>query len=202
MANEYVTLAEMKALHGIDDDAEDTRLGWALVSASRAIDAWCGRRFYKDTSASARKLFAGPADVVDLTAQGCEFYDTDGLVVKLDEGDDGTFERTLTASEYQLEPVNGLRGGVPGWPYTRIVALDLRWFPMHRHRPGVEVTAKWGWAAVPEPVKQATRLLTTAGWKRKDAAFGIAGFDGFAMRLREDPDMRAMLRPFRRPGIG
>jgi len=61
----------------------------------------------------------------------------------------------------------------------------------------VRVTARWGWSAVPAQVKQATILRAVALFKRKDAPHGVAGFDGFGVvRLRQDPDVEALLQPF------
>ena len=40
-------------------------------------------------------------------------------------------------------------------------------------RGRLQVTAKWGWAAVPSVVTEACRILSTDLWKRKHAPFGI-----------------------------
>jgi hypothetical protein len=73
------------------------------------------------------------------------------------------------------------------------------WLPYGR--PGIKVTARWGWSAVPDPVRDATRLLATRLYLRKDAPFGNEG--GFSEMgpvriVASDPDMTRLLRPFRR----
>lgn len=198
MPDPYVTLESLKSQLDIDDTNDDVRLTASLDAASRAVDGWCGRRFWLDAGVSA-KSFRSWGGRVDLA--GAEFATTAGLIVKVDPGDSGTFDVTLTeGTDFILEPLNGSRGGLD-WAYDAVVELSAGTFPRHPVRPGVQITAQWGWATVPDQVKQATRLLAVAYWKRKDAAFGIAGFDGFAMRLRQDPDVIALLAAYKRPTI-
>lgn len=202
MADPYITLAEVMDLvlgAGGHADEDVARLNGALLAACAAIDAWCGRTFTKAEEASGRRFRARPGVV---WLNGSDIATADDLVVKTDQDLDGTYETTWTVdTDFLLEPFDQVRGGVT-WPYEQITAVGSRVFPTIGLRPGVQITAVWGWPAVPEPVKQAARLLTVAGWKRKDAAFGVAGFDGFgAVRVREDPDVARLLAPFKRPGI-
>ena len=57
----------------------------AINAASRQIDAFCGRYFYADGSASARKFFTD--DLYRLKVD--DISTTTGLVVKYDDDDDG-----------------------------------------------------------------------------------------------------------------
>lgn len=199
MANEYITSAEFRAYlreqptyTGDDDEFDDVRL-----SASRAVDVYCGRRFYADATASARTFHATSPAVV-LTD---DFSTTADLVVKTDTAGDGTFATTWTINtDFILEPANGVRDGIEGWPYTRIVALDTKWFPRMLRRPGVQVTAKWGWAAVPEPVKLATKMLALEHYRQRDTPFGVMGMGDFAMRVRANPQVALLLDPYRTAG--
>lgn len=193
----YVTLDELKDALGVEHANEDSRFAAALNAASRAVDDFCGRVFTTDTAATARQFqpHSGSLCLVD------DFYTTSGLVVKTDDDDDGTFETTWAAADYLLQPLNGRRGAQT-WPYTEIHTLIPRSFPRTAH-PAVEVTAKWGWTTPPEPVKYATRLLAMAAWKRKDAPFGVAGFDTFGVvRVRDDPDVARALGPYRLGRVG
>ena len=70
---------------------------------------------------------------------------------------------------------------------------------MHRNR--VSVTAKWGWANVPDEVKLATILKAVRLYRRKFSPDGAAG--GFTLPVikvttREDPDVAMLLEPFRK----
>lgn len=188
----YATLAELKAYLRITDTADDTQLLDSLLTASRGIDHYCSRRFYPDSAASARTYH--PRDWTTTVAD--DFWTTTSLAIALDDGDTGTFSTVLTTADYSLEPSNGVVDGEPGWPFYRIVAVN-RDFVCGR-RPSVQVTAKWGWAAVPSPIKQACVYLAEEAYKLKGSPFGVASFDQFGpIRMRENPRVMSMLNPYR-----
>jgi hypothetical protein len=200
ITNGYLTAPQLKDYLGITLSDQDGNLEDAISAASRAIDSFCGRRFYADTAATARTYQPGSpycATVHDIST-------TTSLAIKTDDGDDGTFETTWTSgTDYELEPGDGIGpNGQTGWPYWRIVAVGARIFPTGIRRRTLQVTAKWGWAAVPDDVEQACRLLAAEMFKRKDAPFGVAGFgaDGLLVRVREDPKVKDLLLDFRRRG--
>lgn len=198
MANEYVTQAELKSWLNITDNIDDALIDVCRESASRAIDGYVGRRFYKDAVASARRFRA--VDPVVLAVP--DFWDTATLVVETDDNNDGTFENTWTSSEYQVEPLNA---DAEGWPWRELVAIYDRVWPLRGPRACVRVTAKWGWAAVPADVKQALYLQGARVFKRKGAPFGIAGAGDQLGEVRMlsanlDPDVRVMLDRFRPAG--
>lgn len=191
----YATLAELKAYVGITDTADDDLLTDALTSASRGIDHFCGRRFVKSSAASARVYYPDTRLRVDVD----DFHTTTDLVVKTDDGDDGTYETTWSSTEYQLEPLNGIRDGETGWPYNRIVSVEGRWFPHCSYRAPIQITAQWGWATVPAAVKQACLIVAAETHKLKDAPFGVASYGDFGVvRVRNNPMAAGMLAPYRR----
>ena len=59
-------------------------------------------------------------------------------------------------------------------------------------------------ASVPDDIVQACLILSTRLFKRKDSPEGVAGFADFgAVRLsRMDPDVQALLNPFRIIPVG
>ena len=64
-----------------------------------------------------------------------------------------------------------------------------------------KVSARWGWPATPDVIKQATILQASRLFTRLDSPLGIAGFgDMGAMRVsfRGDPDVGMLLNPYRR----
>lgn len=190
----YATLAELKSYLKITDSAEDAELDQALSSASRGIDKYCDRSFGKDTSATARVYYSDSAYLVRVD----DFHTTAGLVVKTDAGDDGTYETTWASTDYQLEPLNGMVDGETGWPFSRIRAVVGN-FPPCPRRPAVQVTAQWGWTAVPAPVKQACLIVAAETFKLATAPFGVAGFGDFgAVRVRDNPMAVRKLDPYRR----
>lgn len=195
IGDSYASLPELKERLGIADTVDDDRGNDALASASRAIESACNRQFNKTTSATARVFY--PHNERWATVD--DFHTTTGLVIATDQGDDGTYELTWTATDYQLEPLNGIVGGEQGWPYFKIRAMRSRWFPTWGIRAPIQVTAQWGWTAIPAPVKESCLILASEGLKLKDAPFGVAGFGEFgAVRVRDNPMVARKLAPYMR----
>lgn len=171
ITNGYATLAQIKDFIESDSasSAHDPDLERAVEAASRAIDNYCGRIFYDTGSATAKTFRA--RDPYELVVP--DFHTTTGLVVKTDTTDDGTFDETWTSSEYQVEPLDP----EPGWPWHRLVAIDTELFPTGGRRARVQVTARWGWAAVPKPVESTCLIVAQELFRRKDAPFGYIGED-------------------------
>lgn len=198
MAAAYATVQDAQDQLDISDTSDDAYLDVCLNAASRAVDQWCNRRFYKDTSATARYYTATDPRWLDVD----DFWSTTGLVVATDAGDSGSYATTWTTSDYELHPINGIAAGYEDWPYTALSATGNLWFPTPRmHRNRVSVTAKWGWANVPDEVKLATILKAVRLYRRKFSPDGAAG--GFTLPVikvttREDPDVAMLLEPFRK----
>lgn len=195
----YATLPDLKTRMDIGDTIDDARLTEALESASREIDAWCDRRFDQDVVATAR-LFRPVDDSLIVTD---DFYSTTGLVVATDPSGAGSYATTWAASDYQLEPLNGVRYGQPGWPFDRIVAVGTLTVPTGSRRPAVKVTAMWGWPAVPANVREACLIIAAESFKLGDAPFGVAGFGEFGpVRVRMNSRAQQLLDPYRRLSMG
>lgn len=193
----YVTLVALKSYLKITDAVDDAELTIALSSASSAVEDFCNRQFNDAGSATARVYL--PEDyrwvVVD------DFSTVTGLDVKVDQDGDGIFETSFTAVDYQVAPTNGVVRGRPGYPFweLRTTLTTSRYIPTWTRRPSVQVTARWGWTAVPDPVKQACLILASEAFKLKDAPFGVAGFSDFgAVRVRDNPMVARMLQPYGR----
>lgn len=193
LGDNYATLAELKTRLGIGDTNDDTVLGNALSTASRAVEKYCRRQFNDAGSVSARVYNPLNRQLVYVD----DFSTVTGQVIELDTDDDGTFETIVVSTDFQNEPLNGIRDGVPGWPYWRIRAVESEYFRNGR-RPTVRVTARWGWAAVPAPVKEATLALAEETFKMKDSPYGIAGMGEFGfVRVRENPKIVSLLKDYR-----
>jgi hypothetical protein len=188
LGDNYATLSELKAYMSITGSTYDTELTQALGSASREIERFCRRQFNDSGAASARVYYASNNGDVTITD---DFHTTSGLVVETDDLDDGTYATAWTSADYQLEPLNGIRGGMPGWPYWKVRAIDALSFPSNTDRAPVRVTARWGWAAVPAPIKTATLILASKNFQLKDTPFGVAGFGEFGMVRVGDDRMAA-----------
>lgn len=164
--------------------AYDARIETAISAASRQIDSYCGRFFYQDSALTNRTYFADTYTEVEVD----DISTTTGLVVKTDQDDDGTFETTLTiTTNYILLPTNAA-ASYPIEPYTCIRLADsgISAFPRsYSGRPGVQVTAKFGWPAVPDDVKKACIIQAAQLYKATDAVFGGLNFDGSILRVRD-----------------
>lgn len=196
LVNPYCEVPELRE-HLKDDGArlDETLLERAINSASRAIESLCGRKFWQDAAVVAREYRA--RDPYTLIVH--DISTRTGLLVATDTTGDGTFVTSWDFDDFDLEPRNAdvVAAGDTGnaYSFTSLTAIDDEAFPLSDRRSTVRVTAKWGWSSVPFEVNEACILLAAALFKRKDAPFGVAGFDQFgAVRIaRRDPDVMALL---------
>ena len=211
ITNGNTTLVDIKARLAIIDTIDDAALELAVNAASRRIDAYCGQRFYQDATVQAREFY--PADPVTLDFTYAEpgeprdgISTATGLIVKIDTDNDGTFETTLTSgTDFLLTPRNAATR-TPVWPYTglRLITSSLWYFPRPYYgRPSVQVTAKWGWPAVPDDVTQACMIFAVDLFKSKDAPFGVAGSTDFGvLRVQDNRQAKALLDTYRMAAVG
>jgi hypothetical protein len=190
ITNGYCTLQEVKDVLRLTDNVDDTLLELSIESASRQIDGYCERNFY--TTSATRYFVARDSYEVEI----------DDLVTltTLETAPDGTaFDTTWSSTEYQLEPLNGVVGGLPT-PYTMIRAIDDLVFPTLGGEALVRVTGTFGYTPVPTAVKQATIMSATRLYKRYDSPLGVLGFGdlGVVRISRLDPDIASLLAPYRR----
>lgn len=200
ITNGYASLNELKTYLRIPtaDSVDNTELETAVEAASRAVDVATNRRFWQDSQVVKRYYVAERRSAGELSTD--DISTSTGLVVKLDEDGDGVYEETLTiADDFFLSPRNA---AADGQPWTRLVRVDGSW---PTSVPAVEVEAKFGWAAVPMPVKLATLLQAARFFQRRNAPFGVAGSPdtGSELRLlaRLDPDVAVLVAGFRRPWV-
>jgi hypothetical protein len=203
LTNAYCSLADVKAALRIDpaDTVDDAMLSIAINAASRQIDGECDRVFYQS---SGSRVYVPESSVL---------VNTDDIrtVTKLETSSGDGFTVEIPSTDFQLEPLNGVAGGIPG-PFTRIRATGAFLFPVFSQRSvnldeaTVRVTGTFGWAAVPDAIRQAALLLSIRVFKRLDSPLAVAGFgDLGAIRVsRTDPDVMALIQPYVRgtKGIG
>ena len=204
ITNGYATLNEIKAYLSISDTTDDTLLEKLVESSSRSIDKIANRRFYADTSATTR-LYRAYSDIFVYTD---DISGTSGLVVKVDEDGNGTYSKTVTLNtDFILDP---LTASALGRPFTQLtmVSNTETWpiFPgltQNGLRPGVQVTAKFGWPSVPRDVNVACLILTADLYQRKDAPGGVLGLGDLGV-IRMSPvgrDVSQMIRAYQKIAI-
>lgn len=199
LGDPYIEVSEFKdyllgTARNMNLSEGDAQYSDAIATASREIDSYCARQFNRAESATPREFEPDSHcwSYVD------DFYVTSGLVVKLDSAGDGTFATTLSASQYELSPPNGMLDGQP-WPFYKIRLLGGLRFPCvygGRSRT-LQVTAKWGWADVPSPVISACKIMAAETWKLKDAPVGVLGLNEFGIvRVRQNKLAVSKLAPY------
>ncbi len=206
IVNGYTTAVVVNEEIGRKDTDSDRlpAIERAINAASRQIDAHCGRRFWVDGSVVAREFAADDT--------GCVYTDdistTTGLIVKTDTDGDGTFETTLTiTTDFRLWPFNAA-DAVPVRPYEKLIipGTSSGYFPVYASGlPGVQVTAKFGWPAVPDDIAQACVIQAVSLLKAPAASMGIlqVGIDGIPARVPQlHPIAVALLEQYRKPPVG
>lgn len=188
----YTTLDEVKAILRITDNVDDALLETCVEAASRQIDTHCERVF---TPTTATRVFT-PSDSYLVSIDDLSTLTS----LKTSSAADGTFDITWTATDYQLEPLNGLTGSIYS-PYTRIRAIGDYLFPVVNEEATVQIEGVFGYGtSIPVDVKQACNLLAVRQFKRYDSPLGVAGFGdiGIVRVSRVDPDIEALLGPYRK----
>lgn len=193
ITNGYCTLNELKASLRIpvSDTLDDALLELAVESASRDIDQTCERQFF---STSATRIY---------TPRDSYYCETDDIVsittLKTSSAADGNFDVTWQTSDYQLQPLNGLAGGM-ALPQNIIYAVGDYTFPIDDDEATVQIAGTFGFSSVPTAIKQATVLLAARIFKRNDSPGGVMGFgDLGVIRVgRMDPDIDRLIQPYKK----
>jgi len=191
ITNGYATLAQVKASLRITDSVDDDLIELAIEAASREIDSATERQFFPTTTTRIYR----PQD-----SYITQIDDLNSLTtLKTSSAADGNYDITWTASDYQLEPLNGLAGGI-STPATQIRAVGDYTFPLDGGEATVQVVGSFGFATTPTAIKQATVLLASRIFKRNDSPLGVAGFGdlGVVRVSRLDPDIDAMISPYKK----
>lgn len=189
----YCTVEELQALTGSDAEEHEVLMGLAIEAASRAVDQATNRQFGKVAQAEARTYTARYDK-----RQGHWFIEIDDLMsvtnlaVAYDDNGDQVYDRSIT--DYRLAPFNAAS---EGRPWTKLIVRSSSAVQPTSADGAVQVTALWGWTAVPDTVKQATLIQAHRFFMRRDAAFGVAGSPDLGNELRLlsklDPDVAVML---------
>jgi hypothetical protein len=193
VTNGYATIADLAGYMTVNAVSYGDDLAHALTAASRQIDAHCARRFWADSTATARVYYSKDSRVA-LIDDAWSIS-----TVKCSSADDGTYDVTYSVgTDYQAEPLNGVADGIDGLPTWRL-RFNKPILPTGTETPTIQITAKWGWAAVPDAIRQACLIMAGEIFKLREAPFGVAGFNEMgAVRIgRMSPQATALLRPYR-----
>jgi len=194
--NEYCTLPEMKApdVLNFTDTTHDKVLEREIEAISRKIDEYCGRTFYNISSVEARYFTPERYDQLKID----DIYSETDMVVKFDTTNDGTYDLTLSNSDWDLWPYNPKNGR----PWIRLEMTYTNAYSFYLRRKSVEITALYGWAAIPPEVNQACVMQTNRYHRRNQTILGVAGataLGAVTLKVPElDPDVKDLLLPLRK----
>ena len=200
IVNGYATLSEVKAAARITDSIDDSLLETAIESSSRDIDAYTERVFFNTGATAVTRIYI-PENIFLL--------ETDDIIsvtsIKSDTTGEGGFDQTWATTDYQLEPLNGIVGGI-ATPFTRVRAVGDYLWPIYEPRDinagqaSVQIVARFGFASIPSAIKQATILSSLRAYKRYESPTGVLGFsDMGVVRIgRLDPDVARLIDPYRK----
>lgn len=204
IVNGYCTLAELREHMGDAGTVLTTAVAErAIEAASRAIERWCGRKFWLDAGVTTRVYRPDDPYVAWVDDLGT----SSGLIIKTDTTGDGSWATTWDSADYQLEPLNSnvVHGSDTITPYAwwRIHAIDDKTFPVSDSAVTLQVTGQFGWSAIPTDVEQACLIKAAALYERRNSVQGVAGFGDFGVvRIgRQDPDVGALLAPYRKISV-
>lgn len=178
------------------DSTDDQELHGACYAASRSLEQYCERVFWRGASTEARQfetrdlydIELGPYnDIASVTA------------FATDQDGDGIFESVWAAADYEMRPVNQSSSEIR--PFTSAHSISKTFptvYPFLGRQSRVQITGVYGWLSVPSPVTEAARIMGSELFKSKDAPFGIASFGEFgAMRVRDNPMVHRLLEGYR-----
>jgi len=185
----YTTVALVKASLGIPVSvtSEDTAITAAIAAAQALIDNYTGRTF-EVSATSVRVYKPRTASILDVD----DIATLTGLVIKVDNDQDGTYETTLAVTTDYVVDGNDT-------PYRTVTNVNNGWPLSIYGRPTIEVTAKFAYSeTAPDNIKQAALLLACRLYQRKASPLGfqagaIAEF-GPVRISRTDPDVAALLQ--------
>jgi hypothetical protein len=201
MNNPYCSLNDAKLAARITDTIDDALLELSIESSSRDIDAYTERVFFSTGATAVSRVYI-PQDLYLL--------ETDDIIsvtsIKSDSTGEGGFDLEWDVSDFQLEPLNGIAGGITT-PFTRIRAVGSKLWPIYEPRDinagqaSVEITGVFGFPSVPIAIKQATVLSALRAYKRYESPTGVLGFSDMGVvrvSTRLDPDVQRLIDPYRK----
>lgn len=151
----YVTAAEYFTATGKTDTAKEVEITSDLIAISRYLEGKMGRFFTKDAD-DVERIYIPEFDAAGIWVDDMSASPSS---IKIDIRNNGTYEKELSANDYELHPLNAPKGPEPH-PFTRIELTP--WGAVRHFQKGerVLISAKWGWPDVPESIKRATIHLT------------------------------------------
>lgn len=194
----YCTVDEVKQGTQIAsaDTTFDTEIGDIISDVSQAINDQTGSQFTQDV-ADVQREFLPENSGRCIILPGLTSFTS--LTTKLDPSD-----QWVQDVDFYFEPVNAPADSAP-WTAIRTIArpflftkadVPTGWAALDGR---IVVTGKWGWVAVPGPVRRACVLQARRIFQRRNTPGGYeaGSIDVPGFRVpRLDPDVCALLDPY------
>lgn len=161
---------------------------FALDAAEEAVNDFCQRQFVVASTSSARSYRASGSSTTWLQIDDCT------AVSAVTE-----YGATISATGYQLEPLNGRASSGKQVAYDSLRRLGTVWPWSWDGQSLITVTATWGWTAIPAAVKQATLIAAKDVYQQRNTTAGVAAVSDFGpITARLNPVAMKLLQPYRR----
>jgi hypothetical protein len=191
----YCTVDMLKSSFKDVRATDDLEYHAACFAASRALEQYCQRAFYR-TAEQTRTLNPTGSTCLHLPP----FYDLVSVT---------SLEVSGTAwglSDYQLLCDDGTPNTMAGpelKPYVKVRAINGTYpVPTSGRRDVVEITGVWGWPSVPWAIKKAAEIIAAETFKLKDSPGMVAaGYEDFDVSMLGSEARRRFARfanPYRR----
>lgn len=192
ISDAYVSVPEYRGAIGNEDPAGDLVLAWHLEACTRLYERETGQFFGRDAAAVTRVYEGNGTSCLKVD----NIADTTGMTVKIDFDRDGSFadEDALAATDYEVMPLNAARGPEPKpWYEVHLTRWGtyLTWPAGYR----VQVSAIWGWPAVPKAVK-ADVIELCAIW-RKESPRATGRMNELEQVVSSSPMAMSLVKRFR-----
>gem|GEM_PF-4065015 len=171
---------------------DDVQVAAAVDAAEALIEDYCGRRFVPDDSSTSRIY------VLTYATPSVPIYDVSNPDAATVETSSDRSTWTAYTGDYYFNSDGASFGAVDtAWPATTLEFIDT-------YSPArfIKVTALHGWAAVPEAVEFATKLIAAQLLARRHSPNGIEAYGDFGVIRASryvDGHAEQLLRPYRRP---
>lgn len=193
LENAYCTLAQVKDDQALKQSgtSNDGIIELTINAVSRAIENYCGRRFYPVTEI--RYYTSEMSDMIFVD----DIATDSGLTLATDNDGDRTYETAWASTDYDLLPANAV---LEGQPYNMISIAPQGKNVFPGTKKGVKITASFGFPAIPHPVNRACVMQTIRIFQRYKTMLGVSSATAFGTLTVQvpafDSDVCMLLDPY------
>ena len=194
----YATALEYRARTGGSGTGDDATILLQTTAVSRYLDARL-RRFFTQDAAAVTRIFDGngqeklwlPADIASIT----------GLIVTVDLDGDYSFtdETALVLdTDFWLGPMNADKGAeVRPFEWMKVHPNSTRLSIWPEQQRAIQITAIWGWSAVPSAIKELCIAITRQLRDMEESGFTLT-LENVDAAIRVSPQTAWLLRDIER----